>query len=122
MLKSSLAVQIGYMVLSGPEYLNYGFLNGLILRIMPAKQYRTAREKTMPSWALRVMGQTEQGMNTMFSRIPDNISLESLRATWEVGLYLYRIVLPKQPKSRVACWYGEKEGHMKKAITRLKET
>ena len=122
LLKSSPEVQIDCMVLSGPEYLDYGLFNRLILKIMPDKQYRTAREKAMPSWALRFMGQTEQGMKTMFSRIPDNISLESVRATWEVGLYLYRIALPKQPKARVACWYGEKEGHMKKAIKRLKET
>ena len=43
------------------------------------------------------MGQTEQGMNTLMSRIPDNISLESVRATWEAGLYLYRTSLPPQP-------------------------
>ncbi len=91
-----------------------------LLNIMPQKQYRTAREKTMPAWALRFMGQTEQGMNTMLRRIPDNISLESVRATWEVGLYLYRTSLPPQPEAAVACWYGEKEGHMKKALRKLR--
>lgn len=90
-------------------------------KIMPQKQYRTAREKSMPSWALRFMGQTEQGMNAMLRRIPDQISLESIRATWAVGLYLYRMPLPAQPDAQVACWYGEKEGHMKKAIRKLRE-
>ena len=108
------------MILSGPEYLDFGPLNPLILKTMPQKQYRTAHEKTMPAWALRFMGQTEQGMNTMLRRIPDNISLESVRATWEVGLYLYRPPLPPQPDAAVACWYGEKEGHMKKAIQKLR--
>lgn len=74
----------------------------------------------MPAWALRFMGQTEQGMQTMMSRIPDNISLESIRATWAAGLYLYRTDFPVQPEAKVACWYGEKEGHMKKAIRRLR--
>ena len=120
MLQSSPHVQIGHIVLSGPEYLDYGILNGLLLKIMPQKQYKTAHTKSMPAWALRFMGQTEQGIQTMLSRIPDNVSLESVRATWEVGLYLYRTAFPVQPEANVACWYGEKEGHMKKAIAALR--
>ena len=50
------------MILSGPEYLDFGMLNSPILKIMPPKQYQTASRKTMPAWALRFMGQTEQGM------------------------------------------------------------
>ena len=114
-------VEIGCTVLSGPEYLDYGPLNGLILKVMPPKQYRTAKDKWMPAWALRFMGQTEEGMRKMLSRIPDNISLESVRATWEVGLTLYRTPFPVQPQAKAVCWYGEKEGHMKKALRRLKE-
>lgn len=121
LLKASSQVQIGHMILSGPEYLDFGVLNKLILKVMPKKQYRTACEKYMPAWALRFMGQTAQGMKTMLSRIPENISLESVRATWAVGLYLYRISIPEQPEAKVACWYGEKEGHMKKAIRKLRD-
>ena len=79
------------------------------------------RYKTVPAWALRFMGQTEQGMQTMLRRIPDHISLESVRATWEAGLYLYRTDFPVQLDAKVACWYGEKEGHMKKAIQKLRK-
>ena len=121
LLKSSPSVQIDRMILSGPEYLDFGILNGLILKIMPPKQYETARKKTMPAWALRFMGQTEQGMQTMLSRIPDQISLESVRAAWAAGLTLYRTNFPVQPEAQVACWYGEKEGHMKKAIQKLRK-
>lgn len=121
LLKASPKVQIDHMILSGPEYLDYGVLNGLLLRIMPPKQYKTARDRSMPAWALRFMGQTEEGMRTMMSRIPDHITLESVRATWEAGLYLYRTEFPVQPEAKVACWYGEKEGHMKKAISKLKQ-
>lgn len=42
------------------EYLDFGVLNRLILKVMPSKQYRTAHEKSMPAWALRFMGQTEE--------------------------------------------------------------
>ena len=55
-LKASPNIQIGRMILSGPEYLDFGVLNGLILKVMPQKQYRTAQEKYIPAWALRFMG------------------------------------------------------------------
>ena len=59
-------------------------------------------------------------MQTMLRCIPDHISLESVRATWAVGLDLYRTDFLVQPDAKVACWYGEKEGHMKKAIRLLR--
>ena len=36
-LKASPNIQIGQMILSGPEYLNSGVLNRLILKVMPQK-------------------------------------------------------------------------------------
>lgn len=60
-------------------------------------------------------------MQSMLRRIPDHISLESIRATWAAGLYLYRTDFPVQHSAKVACWYGEKEGHMKKAVQRLRK-
>ena len=68
-----------------------------------------------------IYGQTEEGFRTILSRIPDNISLESIRATWDVGLNLYRTELSVMQEARVACWYGEKEGHMKKAVEKRKK-
>ena len=47
LLKSSQRVNIEHMILSGPEYLDFGVLNRLILKIMLQKQYKTARDKTM---------------------------------------------------------------------------
>ena len=32
----------------------------------------------------------------------------------------YRTDFSVQPDAKVACWYGEKEGYMKKAIQRLR--
>ena len=119
-LKVSKKIQIKKMILSGPEYLDFGILNHLILKTMPKKQYQTAKTKSMPAWALRFMGQTESGMQTMLNRIPDHISLESVQATWKVGLYLYRMLPEIRPDADVACWFGEREGHMKKAVEKLR--
>lgn len=121
LLSTDERVDIRHTILSGPEYLDFGILNGLILKIMPKKQYQMSKSKQMPAWALKFMGQTEEGMHTMLSRIPENISLESIRTTWEVGLTLYRTNFPTQPEAKAACWYGEREGHMKKAIQLLKK-
>ena len=49
-------------------------------------------------------------------RIPDNISPESARAAWEVGLMAF----PVQPEANVACWYGEKgRQKLRQAYTKL---
>lgn len=45
-LKASKNIRIRRMILSGPEYLDFGILNPLILKIMPQKQYQTAKTKT----------------------------------------------------------------------------
>ena len=116
-LKASKNIRIRRMILSGPEYLDFGILNPLILKIMPQKQYQTAKTKTIPAWALRFMGQTEAGMQTMLRRIPDHVSLESVYATWKVGLYLYRWMPEPQLDADVN---GQREGHMKKAIEKLR--
>lgn len=39
LLKAMDRVQIGHMILSGPEDLDYGIFNGFLLKIMPKKQY-----------------------------------------------------------------------------------
>ena len=44
-LQASPQIQVRHMILSGPEYLDFGPLNKPLLNIMPQKQYRTAREK-----------------------------------------------------------------------------
>ena len=118
-LHASKNLRIRRMILSGPEYLDFGIWNPLILKIMPQKQFKTAKTRKMPSWALRFMGQTEAGIQTMLSRIPDHVSLESVRATWQVGLYLYRMLPERQPDAEVVCWYGQREGYMKKTIEKL---
>lgn len=121
MLMDMNGLQIDHMILSGPEYLNFGILNSFLLKVMPKMQYKTVKTRSMPVWALKFMGQTEEGMKTMMNRIPDNISLESIRATWKVGLNLYKAKVSVRHDAKVACWYGENEGHMKKAIEKLRQ-
>ena len=113
-LKASPTVQIGRMIISGPEYLDFGVLNRLILKVMPQKQYRTAHEKYMPAWALRFMGQTEQGMQTMLRSIPDHINLESVRATWEAGFISIGRTFWYSPMQRSPVGTEKKKGTWKR--------
>ena len=66
------------------EYLDFGVLNRLILKVMSSKQYKTAHEKSMPAWALRFMGQTEEGEGHMKKAL----LLESLRVRKKGGVFV----------------------------------
>lgn len=57
----------------------------------------------------------------MLSRILDHISLESVRATWEAGLYLYRTDFLYSLMRKLHAGTEKKEGHMKKAIQKLRK-
>ena len=120
-LKASPTVQINRMILSGPEYLDFGVLNRLILKVMPQKQYRTATRKSTCLHGRCALWADGAGNADYAPPYPGIISAwNSVRATWEAGLYLYRTDFLVQPDAKVACWYGEKEGHMKKTIQRLR--
>ena len=119
-LKASPTVQIDRMILSGPEYLDFGVLNRLILKVMPQKQYRTAHESTCLHGRCALWGRRsrECRLCSAVSRI-----ISAWNPSGPLGrqdFYLYRTDFLVQPDAKVACWYGEKEGHMKKAIQRLR--
>ena len=69
--------------------------------------------------ALRFPAQAKE-LNTAF----DMSLSRHLHRIWLPGAVpqkQYRTNFPIQPDAKVACWYGEKEGHMKKAIQRLRK-
>ena len=111
-LKASPTVQIDRMILSGPEYLDFGVLNRLILKVMPQKQYRTAHEKYMPAWALRFMGQTEQGMQTMLRRIR-SYQFDPVRARWRQDFISIERTFWYSPMQRSPVGTEKKKAHEK---------
>ena len=74
------------------EYLDFGVLNRLILKVMPSKQYKTAHEKSMPAWALRFMGQTEEREGHMKKAL----LLESLRVRKKGGVFVLHDNMKRQ--------------------------
>ena len=127
LMKNNITIRIENMILSGAECLDCGIFNGLLLKIMPKKQYKIVQNyKTpdyrFPNYLLKLTGQTQEGIKKLSEATSDNISIETIRETWKAGLYLYRTVdtLSVQPDAKVSCWYGEKESGMKKAIKKLR--
>ena len=59
---------------------------------MPPKQYKTAHEKSMPAWALRFMGQTEEGEG----RMKKALLLESLRVWKKGGVFVLHDNMKRQ--------------------------
>jgi pimeloyl-ACP methyl ester carboxylesterase len=125
-LKANKAITVDNIVLSGAECMDLGILNALFLKIMPQKQYKMATDIKngtfrMPGYLKKITGRTDEALKKWSDAIPANITLESVVETWKVGLNMYRIVdkMEVQKDANVACWYGEKEMNMKRAIKKL---
>ena len=59
----------------------------------------------------------------MFSKMPDNISFETLENCTNEALALYEQIerFERDPDAKISVWYGAKEPNMKKAIAKLRE-
>ena len=117
------------MILSGAEYMNYGIFNKLAINLFAPMTYKlmTKIVKTgdvkFPAFLKIKMGITDDIFKPMLKQACQNLTLETTKATfWEaVKLYPeYMSTWTPNPDIRIACWYGEKEMNMKKAVKNLK--
>lgn len=119
-------VNVGSMILSGPQYMSLGPLNGLLKAIIPRNQYRLygrIRDRRKLPWLLRLYTRTDdEKLIGQFSAAPERISLETLKNAMDEALKLYGAIdgFEPDPDARVAIWYGEKEPNMKTAVRKLK--
>lgn len=119
-------VKVGSMILSGPQYMNLGLLNGVMKAIIPRNQYRLLyniqTRKTLP-WLLKLYTRTDdEKLLAQFRNVPPNISFDTLKNAMEEALRFYETIdgFPPHPSARVAVWYGEKEPNMKTALKKLR--
>ena len=120
------SVQIGRMVLSGPEYMSYGIFNRPLIKIMPKRSAKIinslkGKNPKAPFYLKKVLARDENSMKKIFEKMSLCATEDSIRVTWEWGLKMYSILKswPPQTKTRVSVWYGEKEHNMKKARKEL---
>lgn len=121
-------LQIGGIIVSGAEYMNYGIFNNLAIDLFAPMTYRlmtkilSSGEVKFPAFLKIKMGITDDVFAPMLKQACQNLTLETTKATFWEAVKLYPEHMSKwepNPNIRISCWYGEKEMHMKKAIKHL---
>lgn len=128
-LTRSKTISIGGIIMDGASYWNLGILNPLAkstLYKIPYSIVSKARRNgtfSMPGWLLKSMGLTQEMIDSITHQMCLEVTAETLKAIFAEGIDLYTHVEKWEPRTdiSIACWYGEKEANMKKAVTALKK-
>lgn len=122
-------ISIGGVILSGAEYMNYGIFNKLAIALFVPMTYKMmsgiikSGEVNFPKFLQIKMGITNDTFKPMLKQACQKLTLETTKATFWEGVKFYPKYISKwEPNNTipVACWYGEKEMNMKKAVKHLK--
>ena len=110
--------------------MDLGPLTKVLAYIIPRNQYRMLGKMKnaknggrLPLLMKLFMRSGEGNLRDMFSKMPDNISFETLQNCTNEALALYEQIerFERAPDAKISVWYGAKEPNMKKAITKLRE-
>ena len=119
-------VKCGSLILSGPQYMSLGPLNGLLKAIIPRNQYKLlgkiSGQKKLPRLLKLYTKTDDEKLIWQFSAVPKNISLETLQNCTNEALKLYETIDSFTPdlQAHISVWYGAKEPNMKTALQKLK--
>jgi hypothetical protein len=123
-------IELGGVILSGAEYMNYGIFNKLATDLFAPMTYKLMNKiiksgnVKFPAFLKIKMGITDDVFQPMLKQACQDLTLETTKATFWEAVKLYPEYMSKwdpDPEVRIACWYGEKEMNMKKAIKHLKK-
>lgn len=121
-------VKVDSLIMSGPQYMNLGIFNKILLGVIPNNQYRliqkvkAGRESGKMPLLLKLYTHADDAnMLEMFKAMPENITLNTLKNCTAEALKLYDTIdaFEPEPNARVSVWYGAKEPNMKKALKKL---
>jgi len=122
-------IQIGGVILSGAEYMNYGIFNNIAIDLFAPMTYKLMTKilksgsVKFPAFLKIKMGITDDVFQPMLKQACQTLTLETTKATFWEAVKLYPEYMSKwspNPNVHISCWYGEKEMNMKKAIKNLK--
>ena len=128
-LFNSKLARVDSMILSGPQYMDFGVLNKALIHIIPRNQYRfigklkKARSNGRMPFMMKLFTRTsDKNMMAMLEKMPPDISFETLDNCTRDAFRLYKDIegCPPDPTAKVSVWYGAKEPNMKKAVKKLK--
>lgn len=122
-------IHIDNLIIDGASYWNLGVFNPLAKATLYRITYSIvskAKDKgqlKMPSLLLKSMGLTQDEIDAMTHQMCLSVSAETLKATFIEGidLYIHMDKWESREDIRIACWYGENESNMKKAIKSLQK-
>ena len=118
-------VKVNSLIMNGPQYFDFGILTKPVLNMIPKNQYRflgkmdKAQKKGKIPLMLKLFTRSgDANMLSMFAKMPDNISYETLKNCTDEALKLYEDMkhFSVRNNAKVSVWHGEKEPNMKKAI------
>ena len=130
MLYMNKSVRTESVIISGPQYMDMGPLTKLLAFVIPRNQYRMMGKLKnaknggrLPLLMKLFMRSGEGNLRDMFSKMPDNISFETLQNCTNEALALYDRIerFERDPAAKISVWYGAKEPNMKKALVKLRE-
>ncbi|MBQ8567874.1 MAG: alpha/beta hydrolase [Oscillospiraceae bacterium] len=122
-------ISIGGVILSGAEYMSYGIFNKPVLAIFVPFTYKLMNKMIksgnvkFPKFLQIKMGITNDTFKPMLKQACQKLTLETTKATFWEAVRMYPEYVDSwkpDPDIPVACWYGEKEMNMKKAVKHLK--
>lgn len=122
-------IQIGGIIVSGAEYMDYGIFNKLAIDLFAPMTYRLmtkiirSGEVKFPAFLKIKMGITDDVFRPMLRQACQSLTLETTKATFWEAVRLYPRHMRNwepNPGVRITCWYGGKEMNMKKAIRELR--
>ena len=121
-------ISIGGIIISGTSYWNLGIFNNFARKTLykiPYKFMSKAKKDgtlNLPNWLLKSMGRSNEELQSMLSQMCVDVTSQTMYATFSEGIDFYLNVAKWEANTSIpfACWYGEKESNMKKAIKELK--
>lgn len=123
-------VTVERLIMNGPQYMDLGLLNKIIIEKIPGNQYRFLSKKEevlkkgkMPFMMKLFTRTDDKAMLSMLAKIPDNISYETLNNCKEEALRMYGEFEKRTSdlEAKVSIWHGAKEPNMKKAIIAIRK-
>lgn len=121
-------IHIGGVILSGAEYMSYGIFNKVAINMFAPMTYKLMSkilktgEVKFPKFLLVKMGISNETFQPMLKQACQDLTLETTKATfWEAVRFYPEYMSTWKPNANIciACWYGEKEMNMKKAVKNL---
>ena len=123
-------IRVNSLIMNGPQYFDFGILNGALKSYIPRSQYRfigkmdRVKNGGRIPYLMKLFTRTDdEKMISMLSKVPDNIQPKTLENCMSEAGKLYKDMekFHIRPDAKVAVWRGSKEPNMKKAIATIKK-